>query len=299
MIAPCRHLRFGCLLPVMALAASVATASGQERPLPDFDQFLRETRARLQTDSSLQQTYAYVETRREQKLNGDGRVTEETVRVIESYPGLPGEERRFERVVAVNGTPVPARELAERDRERQEKARRLAARMSTQPARENARQAREVSGQQARVSAAADDILRVYDVRMVGREVIDGHETIALTLTPRQRPEPRTREGRRMRHFSVRAWISETDHELVRVDAEAVETLSIGFGLLARIHKGTRFSFERRKVNGEAWLPVRSSYSGSARVGLIRTLRRQGSSEYSSYRKFAVEASTDDSLRGQ
>jgi hypothetical protein len=284
---------------VFALAASVATASGQERPLPDFDEFIHETRARLQTDSSLQQTYAYVETRREQKLNGDGRVTEDTVRVIESYPGLPGEERRFERVVAVNGTPVPARELAARDRERQEKARQLAARMSRQPAGENARQAREASGQRARVSAAVDDIFRVYDVRMVGREAIDGHDTIVFALTPRQRPEPRTREGRQMRHFSVRAWVSETDHELVRVDAEAVETLSIGWGLLARIHKGTRFSFERRKVNGEAWLPARSSYTGSARVGLIRTLRRQGVSEYSSYRKFSVEASADYSLPGE
>jgi hypothetical protein len=283
----------------MVLAAAVAAASGQERPLPDLDPFLRETRARLQTDSSLQQTYAYVETRREQKLSGNGRVTEETVRVIESYPGLPGEERRYERVVAMNGTPVPARELAERDRERQEKARRLADRMSREPAREDARQAREVSGQRTRVSAAVDDIFRVYDIRMVGRETIDGHETIALTLTPRQRSEPRTRDGRQMRHFAVRAWISETDHELVRVDAEAIQTLSIGFGILARIHKGTRLSFERRKVNGEAWLPARSSYVGSARVGLVRTLRRQGISEYSSYRKFAVEASADYSLPGE
>jgi hypothetical protein len=102
-----------------------------------------------------------------------------------------------------------------------------------------------------------------------------------------------------MRHFAVRAWISETDHELVRVDAEAIQTLSIGFGLLARIHKGTRLSFERRKVNGEAWLPARSSYAGSARVGLVRTLRRQGISEYSSYRKFAVDASEDYSLPGE
>jgi hypothetical protein len=95
-----------------------------------------------------------------------------------------------------------------------------------------------------------------------------------------------------MRSFSVRALVSETDHELVRLDAEAIETVSIGWGLLARVHKGARFSFERRKVNGEVWLPAIATYTGSARVGLLATLRRSGSSEYSGYRKFAVDTST-------
>jgi hypothetical protein len=283
-----------CLpLPVIALVVGAIAAAAQERPLPDQGAFLEEARARLQTDHSLQRSYAYVETRRERKLDGDGRITEETVRIIESYPGLPGEDRRFERVVAIDGKPVPARDLAAGDRERQEKARQLAARLESQPAREDTRQARDLDRQRTGVSAAVDDIFRVYDVRMLGREPIDGHDTIAFSLTPRPRSDPRTREGRHMRRFAARAWVSESDHELVRVDAEAVETLSIGFGLLARIHKGTRLSFERRKINGEAWLPARSSYAGSARVGLVRTLRRQGVSEFSAYRKFSVDTSAD------
>jgi hypothetical protein len=282
----------------MALVAAV-TVTGQERPLPDQDAFLQEARARLQTDYSLQQGYAYVETRRERKLDGDGQVTDETVRVIESYPALPGEERRFERVIAVDGKPVPARELAARDREREEKARQIASRSATESAREGARKAREREEQRARVSAAVEDIFRVYDVRMLGREVVDGHHTIAFSLTPRPRAEPRTREGRYMRRFAVRAWISETEHELVRLDAEAVDTLSIGFGLLARVHKGSRFSFERRRIDGEAWLPARSSYTGSARVGLIRVLRRQGVSEFSAYRRFSVDTAAEYTLPSQ
>jgi hypothetical protein len=289
-------LRPGTVALLAAALAAATAATAQERPLPEQGAFLRETRARLQTDYSLQETYAYVETRSEQKLDGDGRVTEEIVRVIESYPGLPGEDGRFERVISVNGRAVPARELEARDRERQEEARRMAARSATQVARDRARQARETEEQRVRVSAAVEDIFRVYDVRMTGRESVDGHETIAFSLTPRPRAEPRTREGRYMRRFAVRAWISEFEHELVRLEAEAVETLSIGFSLLARVHKGTRFSFERRKVNDEAWLPARSSYTGSARVGLIRTVRRQGVSEFSSYRRFSVDTAADYQL---
>ena len=55
-----------------------------------------------------------------------------------------------------------------------------------------------------------------------------------------------------------------------------------------RLHKGAQLSFLRRKVNGEVWLPAIASYHGSARVGLLVTLRRSGTSEYSGYRKYSV-----------
>ena len=104
---------------------------------------------------------------------------------------------------------------------------------------------------------------------MTGREHIEGHDTIAFTLTPRPDSKPKTREGELMKHFTVRAWISETDYELVRLEADAIDNLSWGFGVLARLHKGAKLSFLRRKINDEVWLPAVASYSGSARVGLV------------------------------
>ncbi len=58
-------------------------------------------------------------------------------------------------------------------------------------------------------------------------------------------------------------------------------------GLLAST--GARLSFLRRKVNGEVWLPAVVSYNGSVRVGLLVTLRRGGTSEFSGYRKYSVD----------
>lgn len=57
--------------------------------------------------------------------------------------------------------------------------------------------------------------------------MLDGHETILFSLTPRRGAKPRTREGSQMRAFAVRAWVSESDRELVRVDAEAIDTLLV------------------------------------------------------------------------
>jgi len=270
---------------------SVTALVAQERPLPDQESFLRDVRTRLQTDSTLQSGYIYVETRREQKVDGRGRVEQESVKVYESYPGLPGEDR-WERLISENGQPRAASDLEKELRNRQKKAEAMVLEATDQPAKQQARQQREYATRRREFDAMLDDLFLVYNIRMERRELLDGHETIVFSLTPRRGAKPRTREGSQMRAFAVRAWISESDRELVRVDAEAIDTLSMGFGLLARLHKGAKLSFLRTKVNDEVWLPSRVSYSGSARVGLVAVLRRIGMSEFSDYRKFSVDTST-------
>jgi hypothetical protein len=283
------------LAALVSVAAMSPHASSyvlaQDRPLPDAETFLAEVRERLQTNQALQASYAYIETRREQKHDKQGRVTSESVKVFENSPGLPG-ERRWERLIEEDGTPVPAGVLAKQDRERQKKAEQIARRMAAEPRKEHARQLRAWEEYRREAEKTVDDVFEVFDVTMLRRERIDGYDTIAFALTPRPDARPRTRDGGMMRRFTVSAWVSEQDFELVRLHAEAIDTVSIGFGLLARIHKGARFAFERRKVNGEVWLPSAYSYSGSARVGLLKTFRRGGVSEFSNYRKFTVETSS-------
>ena len=274
-----------------ALVIAGATLAAQDRPLPDQESFLKETRKHLQTDSALQSSYVYTETRREQKLDKQGRISDESVKVFESYPGLPG-EARWERLVSENGRPVPKEELAKQDRERQAKAAGMAKRLTEDGPKERARQEREYQKSRRERDDAVSDVYSVFDIRMTGRERIEGHDTIAFSLTPKADARPRTTEGGQMRHFKVQAWISESDYELVKLDAEAIDTLSFGLGVLARLHKGAKLSFLRRKINGEVWLPAVASYSGSARVSLLFMLRRAGSSEFSGYRKYSVDTSS-------
>lgn len=277
---------------VLGLAGiSLATLGAQNRPLPDQDAFLKETRKHLQTDSKVTSNYVYVETRHEQKLDKNGKVNEESTRVYESYPGLPGEPR-WERLISENGKPVAAANLADQDRDRAKKANAMAKRLEDDATKEHARQQREWDKAHSERSEAVDDIYIVYAIKMIGRERVEGHDTIAFTLTPKPESKPKTREGDLMKRFAVKAWISEADHELVRLEAQAIDNLAFGLGVLAKIHKGAEFSFLRRKVNDEVWLPAVAKYSGSARVGLLWTLRRSGLSEYSGYRKYSVDTSS-------
>src|SRR5262249_9324307 len=275
---------------VLLLSLLAPPLAAQQRPLPDQQAFLEEVRKHLDTDDFRQLGYVYVETRRVRKLDKAGQPTSESVKTLESYPGLPGEER-WERVLSEDGKAIPPQELERRDRERQKHVEEYVRALAKDPQQLKAKEERERQRRRRELADSIDDINRVFDTRMAGREAIEGHDTIVLALTPRPGAKPRTRAGGIMQHFNVRAWISESDYELVRLDAEAIDTVSIGFGLVARLHKGSQASFLRRKVNGESWLPARADYFFTARVGLLAVLRRGGSVEFSNYKKFGVESS--------
>jgi hypothetical protein len=280
----------------LGIVVSSPVSAAQERPLPEAKRFLEEVRKRLQTDVQRQSGYMYVETRRELKLDKTGRTTRQRVKVFESYPGLPGEER-WDRLVAEDGRPVPAAELEKQDRSRERKAREYVRRLEREPAKVRRDHTRERAEYFREMGEAVDNVFLVYDIRMLGRETIEGHETIAFALTPRSRSKPRNREGRIMKHFTARAWISEAEYELARLDVEAIDTVPFGLGLLARVHKGSRASFTRRKVNGDVWLPASANYTASARIGLLKMMRVGGTSEFSAYRKFTVDTTTTYSTK--
>jgi hypothetical protein len=275
---------------VFALGALLlTTVTAQERPLPDYNTFAAQVRARLATDEERQSGYVFLERRTEQKLDGAGRPREATVKVFEVYPGLPGEDR-YLRLIEEDGRPVPPAKLAEADRARQRKAESYSKKVATPAARQQDARTREKERRE--YDAALDDLFRIFDIRMIRREAIEGHDTILATLTPRRGVTPLTDDGKVMRHFTARAWISESDYELVRVELEAIDDLSFGLGLLARVHKGTTASYQRRKVNDEIWLPERVTWTASARVLLVRRMRLQGVSEFYNYRKFTVGTSS-------
>jgi len=278
------------ILVALGFLIAGSTLGAQNQPLPDQASFLIETRKHLQTDSTLQGSYVYLETRRELKLDKGGRTRGESVKVVESYPGLPGEER-WERLIAEDGRPMPPDELARQDREREQKADEMVQRLAQNSSKELARQERELQKARRERDEALSDMYNVFEIRMIGRERVEEHDTIAFVLTPRRDAKPKTRVGDQIRHFTLRAWVSENDHELVKLEAEGIDDLKSGLGVLARLHKGARLSFLRRKVNGEVWLPAVVTYNGSARVGLLFTLRRSGTSEFSGYRKYSVDTS--------
>jgi hypothetical protein len=88
-----------------------------------------------------------------------------------------------------------------------------------------------------------------------------------------------------------RAWVAESDYELVRVNVEVLKDFGVAWSF-GKIYSGSTASYERTKINDEVWLPSRLQIKAAGRV-LIRRFQVESVTEYSNYRKFSVQTDTD------
>ena len=79
---------------------------------------------------------------------------------------------------------------------------------------------------------------------------------------------------------------------MAKLEIEAIDNVLMGLGFVARLDKGSRGVFERRKINGEIWLPAQERFVGTARILLVKQIKLDQLSEYSDYKKVSVETST-------
>ena len=228
------------------------------RPLPELATFLADFRANLHTDDVLLSQYTYTEKRTHIELGSDGTPGKTQTNVYQITRASDG--AIYRKLVSTDGKAVKAakpekvRDVSRRDDQK-----------------------------------VIDDIFAGYDMRIVGREDFDGRPVTRIHFRPRPKYVSRTRQGRIAHHVAGDAWIDEADHQLARVEAEVIDSVSIGFGLLAKLQKGAMLRGERRKVNEEIWLPARTEVFLSARILLLKGINLREILEYSDYKKFNVE----------
>ena len=277
------HMARGPLFASLAWCLAIAGGLyAQEPPLPEPGAFLAASLKNLRSNDLVRSRYTFQDKETRYTYDSAGRVTKKQVRIYEVTPS-PDPELTYRRLVSEDGG-RPA-DLAKRDSEQQRKEREWLARRELEGL--DVRQARlrkqEIEDQKEQ--AVVDELTSIFDIRMTGREVIDGRPAIVFTLEPRPTYDPRTPQGRIIQHFEGQAWIDEQEHQLVRLTTEVLETTSVKFGFIVRLLKGSRGRIERRKVDGEAWLPTYSRFTGSGRVLFVHRIDLDQENEYSSYRK--------------
>lgn len=261
------------------------TLQDEAKPLPELQPFLAEFRKTLHTDDLILSDYTYTEKETSIQLDSNNRPKKTEVNIYQVFSETP-DHPEYRRQIVKNGVALTAKELEKQDaelkkkREADEKKR-----AKTTPEQREKDKAKE----RAEDDKIIDDLFAMYDIRIAGRENIGDHATILVTFNPRPNAKPKTRAGKIMQHIAGKAWISEDDHELARIEADAIDTISVGFGLLARLGKGSHVAAERRKFNDEVWLPVREEISVTARVLLVKGFNVRETVEYSDHKKFSVD----------
>jgi hypothetical protein len=276
---------------VFVAVFGLALAHAQDKPLPDLESFLRDVRKTLRSDRVLLSQYTYVEKNTENRLDKQGRVTKTEVEVREVYPSIE-EDLSYERLVSKNGTPVDAKELQKKDLEQQNKVLEWTRKVERETPADKAKRLAKAADERRKEDEAIDEAFRLYSFSMKGREVVDGRDAIVIGFRPRPDFNVKTDGGKILKKVAGRGWVDERDHEVVRIEAELIDTISIGLGMLAKLNKGARAMFRRRLINGEIWLPAEAHFTGSARVLLLKGMRIDAKNEYSDYKKFSVETTS-------
>jgi hypothetical protein len=275
--------------PVAQSPAPPAPAAdpASSQPLPDERQFLADARQRLASNDLIQSRFSFRERTTELKLNPFGRTMGTgPTNVYEIYPH-PEEELTYKRLIERDGLKVPASELAEQDREYRQKLAAWRRRLAREGISERAERQRKAAEARKKDEAMAREALDLFDFHVAGRDTWDNEPAIIVTFTPRRGAAPRSREGRIARAFTGRAWIHEFDHEVMNVDATAIDDVNFGWGMIARIYKGSTARFTRRRIAG-AWLPVETRFDGAGRALMVRKVDIDFRRDYFDYQPFDI-----------
>jgi hypothetical protein len=251
--------------------------------LPSSAEFGRRVREAVRLDYQLQANYTYIERRRDVKISRLGKVTIGPLRTFQVMPS-PVSGQSYKRLIAVDGQPLSAEELARRDAEHVNDLKEAEAQQARETPAERQERLERAAGEQRQRDAILDDAFNAFDATVERRDVIDGVPVLVARMKPRDDAPVKTREGRWMAHFEGYLWVAEADYQVVKVDMRATSDVTIGWGVVGRVHKGTRVFYLRHRFDN-AWLPAETTYEASGRTLIFRPFEFHVTTTYSDYRR--------------
>jgi hypothetical protein len=273
------------LAPVASRApAAQPAAAGQAVPhAPTSAELGRRIREAVRLDDQAQAAYTYVERRRDVKISRLGKVTIGPVRTFQVLPSpIPGQT--YKRLIAVDDTPLSPEELAKRDAEHAADLEEAKARQARETPSQRAERLERAARERREREEILEDAFRTFQATVERREIMDGVPVLVARLQPRKDARVTTREGRWMSHFEGYLWVAEADAQIVKVDMRATSDLTIGWGVVGRVHKGTRVLYVRRRVES-VWLPSETTYEASGRTLIFRPFQFTVTTTYSDYKR--------------
>ena len=199
-----------CFSLVLGPAVLLAADRPTDRPLPDARTFLDEVRKNLQSDDVLLEQYTFTEKRTERRMDGKGDVKKIKSETFEVYPSAEA-GKMYRRLVARDDVPIPKSELDAEDRKQQEKTEASERRATQEDAAAKARREAKDEEERRKEQEVVDEVFRMDDIVVEGRENLNGRPTIVVAFTPKPGYKPVTEGARVIQKLAGKAWVDEED----------------------------------------------------------------------------------------
>ena len=253
------------LMKQILLLAVLCSASLAQQ---DADAIIQRSVAANEADWKAAHEYDYVERDRQK---GGGTQTSEELMIL----GSP-----YERLVAVNGKPLPPEQQAQGQKDLE---------TTLEEREKESRQQRRERIAKYEKERESDHLLmeqltKALDFKLVGEQKLGPYEVYVLKATPRPGYEPPNIESKVLTGMEGKLWIDEKTFQWVKVEATVVRPVSIE-GFLAEVEPGTHFELEKAPVTDSIWLPKHFAMKSQAKVLFLFTRKSQADETYSGYHK--------------
>ena len=253
------------------------SAPAQDRPL-DAGEIVRRSVERDWTDYESRKNYTYQQRTEFRQYSRDGALA---TRRSETHEIMILGGRPYERLTARDDRPLPARQASKEQTKLDEE---LVKRQRESPS----ARARYQRGR-AQDREFIREIPDAFTFRPIESGTVSGQPAWVIDAEPKPGYRPTHSEAKNFSKLRAKIWIEQATYHWVRVDAEALDTISAGFGLL-RVAPGGTLHFEQTRVNQEVWLPSAITVRFEARLALVKKLRGEINIRYSDYRKFQSDS---------
>ena len=261
------------LLAVSLSSFAAFGQNGQERPIPEPRQLMKEVLEHQKNLEKVRENYTYTSLQTVQDVDSSGRVTKTETREGEDF-FVNG--HIIERTIKRNGKPLSGRDLdKETDRVTKlvEKAQKTP---SGQP----------IQGQSISVSR----VLEIMDVRNPRREMYRGRQTIVSDFAGRKDVKTHGLAEDASKKLQGTIWVDEADRQVAHMEVSFVDNFKIAGGIFASIQKGSNFRFDQAPVNQGLWLPTGGEGSMQAKVLMLKNMRQHFLERDYDYKVFSVDA---------
>jgi len=270
----------GDLRVLLLCLASTTPLLGQV----DAREIIRHAVAADERNWKIARNYTFLQRVELRRLDAQGRVK---LSEVQTYDVTLQEGTPYRQLVQRDDRPLPA---TEEKREQVSLAKSIAERRQETAA----ERAKRLSAYQRRPDwqrEAWHELPDAFEFRLAGEGRLDGHSVFIIEARPRQGYQARSRTAKLFRSLRGRFWVDQQDHQIVKVEAEVIDTISVGL-FLVRVAKGSLGTLELTQVGDGVWLPDRLQVSASARLGLLKALRIEQTVHYSRYRSVPADART-------
>jgi hypothetical protein len=270
-----------CYLRVLLLGLTSTTAFfGQV----DAREIIRNAVAADERNWRIARNYTFLQRVELRRLDAQGMLK---VAEVQTYDITLQEGTPYRQLVQRDDRPLPP---AEEKKERESLAKSIAERRQET----EAERAKRLSAYERRPDwqrEAWHELPEAFEFRLAGEGTLVGHSVLIIDAMPRQEYQPRSRTAKLFRSLKGRFWVNQQDQQIVKVEAEVIDTISLGF-FMVRVAHGSRTTMELKCVSDGVWLPARLQVFASARLGGLKVLRIEQTVDYSRYSSVPADTRT-------